>query len=47
VTPPPDQATGPAGDHGDTRMTATYIRVMVVEVLVLAALFAFQQYFSR
>lgn len=31
----------------DKVMTPTYVRVIVIEVLVLAALWFFQEYFSR
>jgi len=40
MTPPPPQP--PA----DTRIERSYIRVIVVWVITLAALYAFQEYFS-
>ena len=34
------------GDSPPDRMTRSYIRVLVVWVITLAALYAFQEYFS-
>jgi hypothetical protein len=40
MTPPPPQPSA------DTRIGRSYIRVIVVWVITLAALYAFQEYFS-
>jgi hypothetical protein len=37
---------GPNRDSGDTDMTRTYVTVIAVWAVVLAALFAFQQAFT-
>jgi hypothetical protein len=39
----PDRAPEPPAD---TRMTRSYVRVIVVWLITLAALYAFQEYFS-
>jgi hypothetical protein len=42
--PEPDRSV--AGEPPDPPMRATYLRVVVVEVLVLLALWAFSSFFS-
>ena len=37
----------PHGDPGDTPMTATYVTVLVLEALVICALWVVGQYFGR
>jgi hypothetical protein len=47
VSAPGSASGAPGREPGDTNMRATYVRVVVIWVVVLAALFAFQQYFSH
>jgi hypothetical protein len=46
VAAPPVAPDG-GREAGDSDMSHTYLTVVVVWVLVLAALFAFQQYFTH